>query len=511
MSDGSKALRVAIGADHGGFELKEQIRAWLTGRGYSVYDCGTHDKTAVDYPKIARAVAGRIADGSADRGIIIDGAGIGSAMAANKVAGVRAALCYDVSSARNSREHNDANVLTLGARLIGPGLAEQIVETFLATDCTEERHKKRVAMIEAVADRPFDKLRDRGEPAAAEGPKTPPFDGLRDRGETAVPPFDGLRDRNAAAAMEKRLDELSPDDIQRIAERIRQLIGPAAMSAGACSCCGSDCHGHCAQHNPDTVRGLLGMGAGRIGNRLGTGPLPKDVAGYIDHTALKPETTADEVRKLCAEAAASGFATVCINPCWVKLAAECLKGSAVKVCSVVGFPLGANATETKVLEARRAIRDGAREIDMVINVGALKGRDDELVYRDIRGVVEACDDGRAISKVIIETALLSDDEKVRACQAAKRARADFVKTSTGFGPGGATSHDVALMSQAVAGTGMGVKASGGIRSFEDAKKMIEAGATRIGASAGVKIVKEAQGAPAPAGAPNPKGKGGDKY
>jgi len=475
MSDGSKALRVAIGADHGGFELKEQIEAWLVGRGYAVEDCGTHDKSPVDYPKIAQAVAGRVADGRADRGIIIDGAGIGSAMAANKVAGVRAALCYDVSSARNAREHNDANVLTLGARLIGPGLAEQIVDTFLTVDCTEERHKKRVAMIEpAAAAASFTKA----GPAVAE-----------------------------VAAMEKRLEELSADDIQRIAERIRQLIGPAAMSAGACSCCGSDCHGHCAQHGPDTVRGLLGMGAGRIGNRLGTGPLPKDVAGYIDHTALKPETTAEEVRKLCAEAAASGFATVCINPCWVKLAAECLKGSSVKVCSVVGFPLGANATETKVLEARRAIRDGAREIDMVINVGALKGRDDELVYRDIRGVVEACDDGRAISKVIIETALLSDDEKVRACQAAKRARADFVKTSTGFGPGGATSHDVALMSQAVAGTGMGVKASGGIRSFEDAKKMIEAGATRIGASAGVKIVKEAQGSPAPAAAP----KSGEKY
>ncbi len=481
MSETGKSLRIAIAADHGGFELKEQIEAWLVGRGYAVEDCGTHDKSPVDYPKIAQAVAGRVADGRAHRGIIIDGAGIGSAMAANKVAGVRAALCYDVSSARNAREHNDANVLTLGARLIGPGLAEQIVDTFLTVDCTEERHKKRVAMI---------------EPGAAEAQKTPPFDKLRDR---------------EAAAMEKRLEELSADDIQRIAERIRQLIGPVAMSAGACSCCGSDCHGHCAQHGPDTVRGLLGMGAGRIGNRLGTGPLPKDVAGYIDHTALKPETTAEDVRKLCAEAAASGFATVCINPCWVKLAAECLKGSSVKVCSVVGFPLGANATETKVLEARRAIRDGAREIDMVINVGALKGRDDELVYRDIRGVVEACDDGRAISKVIIETALLSDDEKVRACQAAKRARADFVKTSTGFGPGGATSHDVALMSQTVAGTGMGVKASGGIRSFEDAKKMIEAGATRIGASAGVKIVKEAQGAPAPAAAPSPKGKGGDKY
>ena len=305
-----------------------------------------------------------------------------------------------------------------------------------------------------------------------------------------------------AAPPENRLQELSAEDIQRVAERIRQLLGPAQLAGGCgCSCCGPSCSGHCAQQNPEAVRGLLCMGAGRIGNRLGSGAIPKDLAAYIDHTALKPETTPDEVRKLCAEAAEFGFATVCINPCYVKLAAECLNGSPVKVCSVIGFPLGANAVETKALEARRAIRDGAREIDMVINVGALKGRDDDWVYRDIRAVVEACEDGRAISKVSLETALRSDEEKVRACHAAKRARADFVKTSTGFGPGGATAHDVALMTQSVAGTGMGVKASGGIRSYADAQKMIEAGATRIGASAGIKIVKEAQGAPAaPSGA-----------
>jgi deoxyribose-phosphate aldolase len=160
---------------------------------------------------------------------------------------------------------------------------------------------------------------------------------------------------------------------------------------------------------------------------------------------------------------------------------------------VVGFPLGANTSETKALEARRAIREGAREIDMVINVGALKSGKDDLVYRDIRAVVEACLDGGAICKVILETSLLTDEEKTRACQTARRARADFVKTATGFGPGGATAEDVALMNRAVSGAKMGVKAAGGIRSLEDAQQMIRAGATRIGASAGVRIVKESQG------------------
>jgi deoxyribose-phosphate aldolase len=162
----------------------------------------------------------------------------------------------------------------------------------------------------------------------------------------------------------------------------------------------------------------------------------------------------------------------------------------VLVCTVVGFPLGANVAELKALETRRAIREGAEEIDMVINVGALKSGDDDVVYKDIRAVVEACDDGGAICKVILETALLTDDEKVRACLMSKRARADFVKTSTGFGPGGATAADVALMSRVVREAGMGVKASGGVRSLADFETMVRAGATRIGASAGVKILKE---------------------
>ncbi|MCZ6655288.1 MAG: deoxyribose-phosphate aldolase [Planctomycetota bacterium] len=221
--------------------------------------------------------------------------------------------------------------------------------------------------------------------------------------------------------------------------------------------------------------------------------MPNDLAKYIDHTLLRPDATRQEIVDLCEEAAQYGFASVCVNPTYASLAAERLKGSSVPVCAVVGFPLGTHVPEIKALEARRAVRDGAREIDMVINVGALKSGDDELVFRDIRAVTDACMEGRVICKVILETVLLTDDEKVRACRCAKRARADFVKTSTGFGGGGATPHDVALMAEAVSGTKMGVKASGGIRSYEDAQKMIQAGATRLGASAGIKIIRESKG------------------
>ncbi|MBU2260220.1 deoxyribose-phosphate aldolase, partial [Patescibacteria group bacterium] len=193
-----------------------------------------------------------------------------------------------------------------------------------------------------------------------------------------------------------------------------------------------------------------------------------------------------------AEACEFHFATVCVSPSYVRLAAKELNGSDVKVCTVVGFPSGAHSPEIKALETRQAIRNGAKEIDMVINIGALKSGDDELVYRDIRAVCEACEDGSATSKVIIEAALLNDDEKVRACELSKKARANYVKTSTGFGPGGATAADVALMSSVVRGAGIGVKAAGGIRNYEDARKMVEAGATRIGASASIGIVKGAQ-------------------
>lgn len=213
----------------------------------------------------------------------------------------------------------------------------------------------------------------------------------------------------------------------------------------------------------------------------------RDLAAIIDHTLLKPEATKDQIVKLCEEAMEFGFASVCVNPTYVSLAASLLKDTPVKVCTVVGFPLGASTPLVKAVEVRDAIAAGAREIDMVINVGALKSGDDDLVGRDIRAVVEAAR-GRALVKVILETALLTNDEKVKACLIAKAEGADFVKTSTGFGPGGATVEDVRLMRKVV-GADMGVKAAGGIRTLETALAMVEAGASRIGASASVAIVK----------------------
>ncbi|MEA3460009.1 MAG: deoxyribose-phosphate aldolase [Chloroflexota bacterium] len=215
----------------------------------------------------------------------------------------------------------------------------------------------------------------------------------------------------------------------------------------------------------------------------------KTLAGVIDHTLLKPEATREQIEELCTEARRYGFASVCVNPAYIKLASQSLRGSPIKVCSVVGFPLGAALPEVKAYEAEMAIRDGAREIDMVMNIGALKSRDYALVKKDIEAVVEACHRQGAIVKVIIEAPLLTDEEKAKACELAMGTHADYVKTATGFGSGGATVHDVALMRRTVGET-MGVKAAGGIHSFEEVKAMIEAGATRIGASAGVKIVEE---------------------
>ncbi|MCX6026742.1 MAG: deoxyribose-phosphate aldolase, partial [Chloroflexi bacterium] len=209
------------------------------------------------------------------------------------------------------------------------------------------------------------------------------------------------------------------------------------------------------------------------------------------HTLLKPDATQDQIAQLCFEARKYGFASVCVNSAHVKLCADLLKGSGVAVCTTIGFPLGATPTDVKVFEAQQAIRDGACELDMVINVGALKSRDYELVRGDIAAVARACHAGNAILKVIIEAALLTDEEKVIACQLAKVAGADFVKTSTGFGPSGATPEDVALMRRVV-GPSMGVKAAGGIRTYADAQKMIAAGASRIGASASVKIIQGAE-------------------
>lgn len=212
-----------------------------------------------------------------------------------------------------------------------------------------------------------------------------------------------------------------------------------------------------------------------------------NIAKMIDHTLLKANTTKAQIVQLCEEAKEYGFASVCVNPTWVATAAELLKGTDVKVCTVIGFPLGANTPETKAFETKDAIEKGATEVDMVINIGALKDGDDELVERDIRAVVEAAK-GKALVKVIIETCLLTEEEKVRACRLAVQAGADYVKTSTGFSTGGATVEDIALMRKTV-GPNIGVKASGGVRDLQGAEAMIEAGATRIGTSSGVTIVQ----------------------
>ena len=245
-----------------------------------------------------------------------------------------------------------------------------------------------------------------------------------------------------------------------------------------------------AHNYVERVQHVVDAGADRIATTLGIAPTDGRLGHMIDHTLLKPEATHDQIAQLCYEARKYHFASVCVNPTNVKLCAELLKDSGVPVCTVVGFPLGATPTEVKVFETQQAIRDGATEVDMVINVGALKSKDYELAERDIASIARASHAGNAILKVIIEAALLTDEEKVIACQLAKVAGADFVKTSTGFGPGGATLEDVALMRRVV-GPMMGVKAAGGIRTYADAKKMIAAGASRIGASASVKIMQEA--------------------
>jgi deoxyribose-phosphate aldolase len=411
-SSNTRTLQVALGADHGGFELKEQLKSYLREKGHAVRDLGTNSKEPVDYPKIAHAVAELVASGAVRFGIMVDGAGIGSAMTANKVPGVLAAAAYSEDLARNSREHNDANVLTLGAGQVDTETAKRIVDVFLTTDCTVDRHRKRVNMI-----RDYDK-----------------------KGPRDVSPTD-----------------LSADEISRIAERVKQLLQQGGSA-------------------PVVVAAALP---------------PEKLVKLIDHTVLKPDATAVDIEKLCSEAKEYGFYSVCVNPTWVSKARALLRGTSVKVCAVVGFPLGAQAPDTKTLEARRALREGAQEIDMVINIGALKSKDDILVARDIRGVVETCDEARALSKVILETALLTDEEKVRACQLAMKAGADFVKTSTGFSKSGATAEDIALMARTVAPRKLGVKAAGGVRTYADVVKMVNAGATRIGSSNSVAIYKEA--------------------
>jgi len=252
---------------------------------------------------------------------------------------------------------------------------------------------------------------------------------------------------------------------------------------------------------PTRLRSVIDAGAARLGFHATAGA-EGDVASLIDHTLLKPDATRQEIEKLCREAAEHGFATVCVNPAWVATCAALLKSSRVGVCSVVGFPLGATVADVKHFETQRVIFDGAREVDMVINIGALKSGDLRTVERDIEAVTGPCRDVGAVSKVIIEAAYLTDEEKIAACSLAKAAGADFVKTSTGFGPGGATVADVALMRRVV-GQDMGVKAAGGVRDLEGLKAMVAAGASRVGASAGVKIVQAATGSRVP-GSDGPK-------
>ena len=262
----------------------------------------------------------------------------------------------------------------------------------------------------------------------------------------------------------------------------------AAQPPGCDQCKYSCAEGMCVRTCFDRAGKVLSAGAARLSSTIGVIPGDTSLAHTIDHTLLKPDATPDQVAQLCFEARKYGFASVCINPAWVKLCRQLLEGSDVKVCTVIGFPLGATSPEVKVFECGHAVEQGATEIDMVINIGALKARDLELVARDIRGVVQSAHAAGAIVKVIIEAALLSDEEKMIACLLSKEAGADFVKTSTGFASGGATVHDVALMRRVV-GPEMGVKAAGGVRTYEDAENMIRAGATRIGASAGVKIIQ----------------------
>ncbi|MBK7583181.1 MAG: deoxyribose-phosphate aldolase [Myxococcales bacterium] len=455
---------VVLASDHGGFDLKEALKRHLSKQGVAIIDAGTHNKDACDYPVFATAAALTVARGQAWRGVVVDGAGIGSGMVANKVPGVRSAMAFDVATARNAREHNDANLLTLGAGYLSEETAIKVLDAFLTTDCTLDRHKRRVAMIDAL---------DHGR-------SLPPFSDTT-RTSELMPSTD------RASLVQAIVDVLSANPTLLSGATDMPGGAPSFCENGVCVACGN-----CISKRADSVRAIVGNGPMRLASAPGLGAVPEDIAKFIDHTLLKPEATYADIDKLCAEAAKFGFASVCVNPVHVRRCADKLKGSSALVCTVVGFPLGATPSDIKALEARRALRDGAREIDMVIAIGALKSGDHKYVYDDIRTVAETVHEGRAILKVILETALLTDEEKIAGCVAAKKARADFVKTSTGFAKGGATVHDVTLMATAVDHR-LGVKASGGVGSVDDARKMIQAGATRIGASVGVKIVQESRG------------------
>ena len=259
----------------------------------------------------------------------------------------------------------------------------------------------------------------------------------------------------------------------------------AVLQGGACAGCRL-----CVDKCPELVQQIVDAGAARVEAAPGVKSVSPGVARYIDHTLLKPDATPEDISWLCSEARQYRCASVCVNPCYVRLCSDLLRGTGVAVCSVVGFPFGATLPEVKAYETERVTCEGASEVDMVILVGALKAGDHTLVQRDIEAVVHVAHRNRALVKVIIEAAYLTDDQKVKACLLAKAANADMVKTSTGFGPGGATLHDVELMRRTV-GSEMGVKAAGGVRDYETMKKMLAAGATRIGASATVKILEQA--------------------
>lgn len=282
--------------------------------------------------------------------------------------------------------------------------------------------------------------------------------------------------------------------VAEIGEEILARVGrvePAAKKGEGLNLPDQVCPGcvqRCAQTCARNTKEIIAAGADRVSASERLTKIDPSIAALIDHTILKPEATRDDVVKICREARQYGFASVCVNPYWVSLVRAELSGSAVKVCTVVGFPLGATSTEAKVAETAAALRAGAEEIDMVINVGALRSGDRDAVRQDIRQVVETAHRAGAIVKVILETALLDDAQKAAACTLAKQAGADFVKTSTGFSTSGATAHDVALM-RGVVGPGMGVKAAGGIRTLSDLRAMTAAGATRIGASASIRIVE----------------------
>lgn len=283
------------------------------------------------------------------------------------------------------------------------------------------------------------------------------------------------------------VDIISQEILHVMQEHGTIITTTSSTNNGSCA----DCQGQCVANCPDKIQAAIQAGAARFTTRLGVGHVSTEVAHLIDHTLLKPDATIQQIAQLCHEALLYNFASVCVNPSHVKQAAQLLKNSDVKVCTVIGFPLGATSTAAKTFETEQALNDGATEIDMVINIGALKGGDDTVVEQDVAAVANAAHRRGAILKVIIETSLLTDEEKVRACLLSKRAGADFVKTSTGFSGGGATIEDVALMRKTV-GPGLGVKASGGIKNLADAQNMIAAGATRLGASAGIKIINEAQ-------------------